>query len=92
MERHLGLHLRTLGCALATISKVGARPKASPVETDGRVLIEAIRVIPGTALAGPLSRPRTRKHDSYSKNGTMSSATTFKILIIGLTAGPAVSL
>jgi hypothetical protein len=28
----------------------------------------------------------------YIRNGTISSATTFKILIIGLIAGPAVSL
>jgi hypothetical protein len=37
----------------------------------------------------------TNKHASvldYSKNGTISNATTFKILIMGLMAGPAVSL
>jgi hypothetical protein len=28
----------------------------------------------------------------YNKNGTIKSATTFRILIIGLMAGPAVSL
>jgi hypothetical protein len=51
---------------------------------------------PGPCIrAGDRASPRQIQPDlsiSQSKNGTMSSATTFKILIIGLMAGPAVSL
>ncbi len=47
MERYLGLDVHAASCTLAVISQAGKRLKDFPVETNGRALVEAIRMIPG---------------------------------------------
>ena len=47
MERYLGLDVHAASCTLAVISQAGKRLKDFPIETHGRALVEAIRMIPG---------------------------------------------
>ncbi len=47
MERYIGLDVHAASTTLAVISHTGKRLKDLPVETNGRALIEAIRIIPG---------------------------------------------
>ena len=47
MERYLGLDVHAASCTLAVISQAGRQLKDFPVETNGKALVEAIRLIPG---------------------------------------------
>jgi len=47
MERYIGLDAHAASCTLAVISHSGRRLKDFPVETNGKALVEAIRMIPG---------------------------------------------
>ena len=47
MERYIGLDVHAASTTLAVVSHTGKRLKDFPVETNGRALIEAIRIIPG---------------------------------------------
>jgi len=47
MERYLGLDVHAASCTLAVVSESGKRLRDLVVETNGRALIEALRVIPG---------------------------------------------
>jgi hypothetical protein len=47
MERHLGLDVHARSCTLAVVSESGKRLRDVVIETNGRALIEAIRLIPG---------------------------------------------
>ena len=47
MERYIGLDVHAASCTLAVVSASGRRLKDHPVETNGKALVEAIRVIPG---------------------------------------------
>jgi transposase len=47
MERYLGLDVHAASSTLAVISKAGKRLQTAVVETNGRALVEAIRMIPG---------------------------------------------
>jgi len=47
MERTLGLDVHAASCTLAVVSESGKRLRDFVVETNGRALIEALRVIPG---------------------------------------------
>ena len=47
MERYIGMDVHAASCTLAVISEKGRKLKDFPVETNGRALVEAIRMIPG---------------------------------------------
>jgi hypothetical protein len=47
MERYIGLDVHAASCTLAVISEAGRQLKDLPVETNGRALVEALRMIPG---------------------------------------------
>jgi len=47
MERYLGLDVHAASCTVAVVSESGKRLRDLVVETNGRALIEALRVIPG---------------------------------------------
>ena len=47
MERYLGLDVHGASSTLAVISKAGRRLQRNVVETKGRVLVEAVRLVPG---------------------------------------------
>jgi hypothetical protein len=47
MERYIGLDVHAASSTLAVLSQSGRRLRSFPVETNGRSLIEAIRLIPG---------------------------------------------
>ncbi len=47
MERYIGLDVHSASTTIAVVSQAGKQLKDFPVETNGRALIEAIRIIPG---------------------------------------------
>ncbi len=47
MERYLGLDVHAASSTLAVISKAGRQLQTNVVETNGRALVEAIRLVPG---------------------------------------------
>ena len=47
MERYLGLESHAASSTLAVISESGKCSQRTVVETNGRALVEAIRIIPG---------------------------------------------
>lgn len=47
MERYIGLDVHAASSTLAIVSQTGKRLKDFPVETNGRALVEAIRMVPG---------------------------------------------
>ncbi len=47
MERYIGLDVHAASTTVAIVSQSGKRLKNFPVETNGRALVEAIRLIPG---------------------------------------------
>jgi hypothetical protein len=47
VESYIGPGVHAASCTLAVISEAGKRLGDFPVETDGRALVEAIRMIPG---------------------------------------------
>ena len=48
MQRYLGLDVHAASSTLAVVSESGKQLKNFPVETNGRALVEAIRMIPGS--------------------------------------------
>lgn len=47
MQRYIGLDVHAASSTLAVVSETGKRLRSFPVETNGRALVEAIRLIPG---------------------------------------------
>ncbi len=47
MQRYVGMDAHAASCTLAVISEKGRKLKEFPIETNGRALVEAIRMIPG---------------------------------------------
>jgi transposase len=47
MERYIGMDVHAASCTLAVISEKGRKLRDFPVETNGRALVEAIRMIAG---------------------------------------------
>ena len=47
MERYIGLDVHAASSTLAVISEAGKCLQKTVVETNGRALVEAIRMIPG---------------------------------------------
>ncbi len=62
------------------------------LESKGITFQQACHQIKDWRYCTPILIIRRAKFIDYNKKGTISNATTFKILIIGLIAGPAVSL
>ncbi len=63
MERYIGLDVHAASTTLVVISQSGKRVHRAVVETNGRALVEAIRMIPGNKCAskrGPRARGCTR--------------------------------
>ncbi len=46
MERYIGMEVHGASCTLAVVSEKGRKLKDFPVETNGRSLVEAVRMIP----------------------------------------------
>ena len=47
MRRYIGLDVHAASSTLAVVSETGRKLKDYPLETNGRSLVEAIRMIPG---------------------------------------------
>jgi hypothetical protein len=47
MERYLGLDVHAASSTLAVISEAGRQLQTHVLETNGRALVEAVRLIPG---------------------------------------------
>ena len=47
MERSIGIDVHAASCTLAVISEQGRKLRDFPVETKGKALVEAVRLIPG---------------------------------------------
>ena len=47
MQRYIGLDVHAASSTLAVISQAGKHLQTAVVETNGRALVEAIRMIPG---------------------------------------------
>ncbi len=47
MERYFGLDVHAASSTLAVTSQAGKRLQTAVVETHGRALVEAIRMVPG---------------------------------------------
>jgi len=46
-DRYLGLDVHAASCTVTVISEKGRKHRDFPVETNGQVLVEAIRMVPG---------------------------------------------
>jgi hypothetical protein len=62
MERYIGIDVHAASCTLAVISEKGRKLKDFPVETNGQVLVEAVRLIPGKRSTNPCFVSRYRGH------------------------------